>query len=42
MGKFHTRAAHPTAQIFGQYCLPLDLHLAKNVIATKSLQTVLR
>ncbi|CAE8672740.1 unnamed protein product, partial [Polarella glacialis] len=39
MGKFHTRPAYPTAQIFGQQCLPLDLSLAKSIISVKSVQT---
>jgi len=39
MGKFYTRHAYPTSKIFGQYCLPLDLNLAKRVISTKSFQT---
>jgi len=39
MGKDYMRPAYPTAKIYGQYCLPLDLQLAKNIIATKSVQT---
>lgn len=39
MGKFYTRRAYPTAQIYGQHCLPLDLELAKRIIATKSVQS---
>lgn len=39
MGKFHTRRAYPTAQIFGQHCLPLDLNLAKTIISAKSVQS---
>eukprot|EP00930_Biecheleria_cincta_P060512 TRINITY_DN46151_c0_g1_i1.p1 TRINITY_DN46151_c0_g1~~TRINITY_DN46151_c0_g1_i1.p1 ORF type:complete len:657 (-),score=85.06 TRINITY_DN46151_c0_g1_i1:55-2025(-) len=39
MGKYHTRSAYPTAQIFGQQCLPLDLSLAKLIISVKSVQT---
>lgn len=39
MGKDFDRPAYPTAHIFGQLCLPIDLHLAKNIIATKSVQT---
>lgn len=41
MGKFHTRDAYPTAQIYGQHCLPLDLTLAKQIISTKSVQSEL-
>lgn len=39
MGKSYSRRAYPTAQIHGQYCLPLDLHLAKAAISVKSVQT---
>jgi len=39
MGKFQKRRAYPTAQIFGQHCLPLDLSLAKAIISVKSVQT---
>jgi len=41
MGKFHTRPAYPTAQIYGQHCLPLDLTLAQVIISTKSVQSEL-
>lgn len=37
----YMRPAYPTAKIFGQQCLPLDLQLAKNIIATKSVQSEL-
>merc|ERR1719199_1441355 len=39
MGKYHARRAYPTAQNYGQHCLPLDLKLAKTIISTKSVQT---
>eukprot|EP00931_Biecheleriopsis_adriatica_P036553 TRINITY_DN21047_c0_g1_i1.p1 TRINITY_DN21047_c0_g1~~TRINITY_DN21047_c0_g1_i1.p1 ORF type:complete len:657 (-),score=109.08 TRINITY_DN21047_c0_g1_i1:38-2008(-) len=39
MGKFYTRPAYPTSQIFGQQCLPLDLSLARLIISVKSVQT---
>jgi len=39
MGKDFVRPAYPTAKVYGQLCLPIDLHLAKSIIATKSLQT---
>lgn len=39
MGKEFVRAAYPTAKIYGQLCLPIDLHLAKKLIATKDVQT---
>lgn len=38
MGKEYTRPAYPTAKIYGQLCLPLDLTLAKRIIASKSVQ----
>mmetsp|Transcript_19845 Transcript_19845/g.42272 ORF Transcript_19845/g.42272 Transcript_19845/m.42272 type:complete len:655 (-) Transcript_19845:38-2002(-) len=39
MGKMHTRQAYPTSQSFGQFCLPLDLSLARLIISVKSVQT---
>lgn len=39
MGKFYTRPAYPTAQIFGQQCLPLDLTLARGIISVRSVQS---
>lgn len=39
MGKYHMRRAYPTAKTFGQFCLPLDLHLARRLISAKSIQS---
>ncbi|CAJ1398106.1 unnamed protein product [Effrenium voratum] len=39
MGKGFTRPAYPTANIYGQLCLPLDLALARLIISVKSVQT---
>lgn len=39
MGKFHSRPAYPTAHSYGQFCLPLDLHLAKQIVSVKSVQS---
>ena len=33
------RPAYPTANIYGQLCLPLDLELARLIISVKSVQT---
>uniref|UniRef100_A0A6V0D1F1 Choline transporter-like protein n=1 Tax=Zooxanthella nutricula TaxID=1333877 RepID=A0A6V0D1F1_9DINO len=38
-GKDFERPAYPTSKIYGQLCLPLDLDLAKQIIATKSTQS---
>ncbi|CAE7359211.1 unnamed protein product [Symbiodinium pilosum] len=39
MGKDFVRPAYPTANIYGQLCLPLDLELARLIISVKSVQT---
>ncbi|CAK9078004.1 unnamed protein product [Durusdinium trenchii] len=41
MGKDFTRPAYPSANIYGQLCLPLDLSLARLMISVKSVQTEL-
>ena len=39
MGKDFERPAYPSANIYGQLCLPLDLSLARLIISVKSVQT---